>query len=191
MFAFIYLTVAAILVAATYVALKAAGAYFRFRGARLITCPETQRPAAVCVAAGYSAIMSSLGKTNLQLSDCSRWPERRACGQECLGQIELAPEECLVRTILTRWYRDKLCVFCRKPLDDVNWLEHKPGLMSPDGRSVEWHEVPPETLPEVLATHRPVCWNCHVAETFRHAFPELVIDRHRPDQRAVVENQQE
>lgn len=191
MFTFIYLTAAAILVAATYVALKAAaGAYLRFRGTRLIICPETQRPAAVCVDAGYSAITAPFGKTKLRLSDCSRWPERRACGQECLTQVELAPEECLVRTILTRWYRNKLCVFCRKPLDDVHWLEHKPGLLSPNGKSVEWHEVRPETLPEVLATHRPVCWNCHVAETFRHAFPKLVIDRPRQDQRTVVEKQQ-
>jgi hypothetical protein len=183
MFTFMYLTVAAILVAAIYVVLKAAaGAYFRFRGTRLITCPETKRPAAVCVDAKHSAITAPFGKTDLRLSDCSRWPERRGCGQECLGQIALAPEECLVRTILIRWYRDKLCVFCRKPLDDVPWLEHKPGLLSPDGKTVEWHEVRPETLPEVLATHWPVCWNCHIAETFRHAFPELVVDRPRQDQ---------
>jgi hypothetical protein len=30
---------------------------------------------------------------------------------------------------------------------------------------------------DVLATHRPVCWNCAVAEGFRRAHPELVTDR--------------
>jgi hypothetical protein len=48
--------------------------------------------------------------------------------------------------------------------------------MSPDGRTMEWGEVRVEDLPEVLRTHRPVCWNCHVAESFRRQYPDLVID---------------
>ena len=39
--------------------------------------------------------------------------------------------------------------------------------------------APLEKLQEVLATHWPVCWNCHVAETFRREHPELVA--HRPE----------
>jgi hypothetical protein len=68
-------------------------------------------------------------------------------------------------------------VLCGKPLEEIDWLEHKPALMSPEQKTVEWHEVRAEKLPEVLSTHLPVCWNCHIAETFRREFPELVVDR--------------
>ena len=28
-----------------------------------------------------------------------------------------------------------------------------------------------------MGTHLPVCWNCHIAESFRREHPELVVDR--------------
>jgi len=71
-------------------------AYFAYRGKRLITCPETQAPAAVDVAAGEAAVGAFLTEPTLRLRDCSRWPERQDCGQECLQQIEVDPENCLV-----------------------------------------------------------------------------------------------
>jgi len=37
--------------------------------------------------------------------------------------------------------------------------------------------IPAEKLQEVLRTDWPVCWNCHVAETFRREHPELVVNR--------------
>jgi hypothetical protein len=42
---------------------------------------------------------------------------------------------------------------------------------------VQWSEIPAEKLQEVMRTHQPVCWNCHIAETFRREHPELVVDR--------------
>jgi hypothetical protein len=30
-----------------------------------------------------------LSQPHLRLSECSRWPERQGCGQECLSQIEV------------------------------------------------------------------------------------------------------
>jgi hypothetical protein len=178
MLAAFHLTIAIVLIGVLYVALKAiGGAYLRFRGARVITCPETEKPAGVKVDVKFAALTAPFGKSRLRLNDCSRWPERRDCGQECLKQIESAPEECLVRNILTKWYHEKMCVLCHKPLGEINWLEHKPALMNADRRSVEWHEIRPEKLYDVLATHMPICWNCHIAETFRRECPELVVDR--------------
>ncbi|MFZ0136552.1 MAG: hypothetical protein WAK89_05815, partial [Candidatus Sulfotelmatobacter sp.] len=52
-----------------------------------------------------------------------------------------------------------------------------PGLLKADHQTIEWKELRPEQLPEVFSTHRPVCWNCHVAEKFRRLHPELVVDR--------------
>lgn len=150
----------------------------RYRGARVITCPETQRPAAVHLDTRHVAFTTlTSGAPHLRLSDCTRWPERRNCGQECLRQIEASPEDCLVRTMLTHWYEGKACVFCGKALDHLDWLQHRPALRSPDRVTREWSEVPAETLPDVLATHQPVCWDCHIAESFRREHPDLVTDR--------------
>jgi hypothetical protein len=153
-------------------------AYRTARGKRVITCPETKEAAAVDVNAAYAAV-TTLRKDEacFRLRDCSRWPERRDCGQECLRQIEAAPEGCLVRYMLANWYVGRLCVYCRKPLAEMNWAEHKPALMTPELKTVEWADVPPETLPQLLSVALPVCWNCHIAETFRREHPDLVVNR--------------
>lgn len=178
MLATLSLTITIVVIAVLYFALKGiAGMYLRFRGARVITCPETKKPAAVRVDAKFAVLTAPFVKSRLRLSDCSRWPERRDCGQECLRQIESAPGECLVRNILRNWYHEKLCVLCHRTLGDFHWLEQKPALMSANGRSIELHDIRPERLYDVLATHMPICWNCHIAETFRRDHPELVVDR--------------
>lgn len=152
-------------------------AYRKFRGVRLITCPENCQPALVKVDAWAAGGAAATGQPDLRLKTCSRWPERQDCGQQCLARIEAAPEDCLVRNILANWYAGKQCVYCRKPLDAIHWMEHGPAVMSPEGKTLEWSEIRAENIPAVLATHRPVCWNCHIAETFRYLHPELVVDR--------------
>ena len=67
--------------------------YFRFRGARLVTCPETNQDAVVEVPARSMAMQAILGEPCLRLSECSRWPMRGGCGQDCLRQIEARPSE--------------------------------------------------------------------------------------------------
>ncbi len=151
--------------------------YFKLRGKRLVTCPETKQPAAVELDAKQAAREAVFGTPRLRLSECSRWPERRDCGQVCLRQIESAPEECLVRNIVSKWYAGKTCVYCRKPIDEIDWLDHRPALLDPEGKTVQWDKVPAEKLPEVFSTHGPVCWSCHIAETFRREHPELVVER--------------
>lgn len=151
--------------------------YFGFRGKRLITCPETHKAAAVTVAAGEAAMGAFLFEPTLHLKQCSRWPERQNCGQECLQQIDADPENCLVWNIVSQWYEGKQCAICHKTFDKLHHLDHAPGLLSADHQTIEWKELRPEQLPEVFGTHRPVCWNCHVAEKFRRLYPELVVDR--------------
>jgi hypothetical protein len=158
------------------VARTAAKAYVRFRGTRVITCPETGRPEAVRIDALHAAETSAFGDRDLRLSSCSRWPVRQDCGQECLAQVENRPGDCLVRRMLASYYEGKSCAFCRKPLDFTHVLEHKPGFLALDGTSIVWKDVPPQRLPEIFATHRPICWNCHVAATFRRQYPDLDID---------------
>jgi len=159
-------------------------AYFQFRGKRLVTCPETQKLEAVEVAAGEAAVGAFLTEPTLRLHECSRWPERQDCGQECLQQIEIDPQNCLVWSVVSKWYEGKSCVFCHKQIGPLHHLDHAPALLGPDFKTVEWNQIRPEQLPEVFSTHQPVCWNCHVAESFRRLHPELVVDRKLEAKRA-------
>ncbi len=149
-----------------------------YRGMRVVACPETKRPAAVKVDA-FRAALTLFGDEpgRLRLSNCSRWPEKAGCGQECLGEIERDAEACLVRNIVAGWYRGQACVFCAKPLPEVTWSEHRPALLSPDGMTVSWKDVKPENLPDVFSTHKPVCWDCHVVQSVVRERPDVVTVR--------------
>ncbi len=159
------------------------GAFRKYRGERIITCPETHEPEAVRVDALRAAHWAAVaGEPALRLSTCSRWPERSGCDQACLSQIEASPETCRVRTIVSSWYEGKDCVYCRKPIGEIAWHEQPPALSGPDKTSREWKDVRTEDLPAVLRTHEPVCWKCYVTEEFRHDHPELVVERMRPEE---------
>jgi len=156
---------------------RALHTYLKFRGERIISCPENHKAAAVRVAAGKAACGASFGNEHLKLSNCSRWPEMQSCGQECLGQIEESPKACLIWTIINRWYQGQNCVYCHKPFGAIHWHDHPPALVDAERKTIQWNDIPAENLQEVLSTHWPVCWNCHVAETFRREHRELVVDR--------------
>jgi hypothetical protein len=173
------------MLAAVCVALRAmVGAYLRFRGTRVVTCPETQATVAVELDAVPAALTTGLPTPELRVTSCSHWPERHDCGQRCLREIRSAPDGCLALTMVTGWYQGKACVICGKAFGEIAWTDRKPALMSPERRTVEWHDVPAESLPAVLSTHLPVCWDCHIARRFRREHPELVVDRPRRSQAA-------
>lgn len=149
----------------------------RYRGKRVITCPETKQPAAVHVNAVKAAREAVLGGTSIRLDQCSRWPERAGCGQECLSEIQADPEKCLVWNLVDEWYRGKSCAYCQKQFGEIHWHERHPALLGPDRTVVQWNEVPPQDLPQILQNYLPVCWNCYIAEAFRRKNPERVLDR--------------
>jgi hypothetical protein len=152
-------------------------AWLAFRGTRIVVCPENREMVAVEVDAAHAALSAPQGRPQLRLESCSRWPERQGCGQECLGQVQSAPEACLLRNILTDWYEGRTCAYCSRHFAAVRWHDHEPALLAPDGSLVEWSGFRPEAVVDVLATHKAVCWDCRVAEGFRRAHPELVTDR--------------
>ena len=159
--------------------IPAVSAYFTFHGKRLITCPETHNTEAIDVAARKAALTALFGEPTLRLDRCSRWPERQDCGQECLQQVETDPDKCLLWNIVSNWYEGQRCVYCHKRFERLQHLDHPPALMGTDHITAEWNQFRPEQLPGIFSTFKPVCWNCHVAQTFRRVHPELVIDRHR------------
>ena len=162
---------------AVIVAVRQARVWWKYRGAAVVTCPNDQLPVGVTLDARHAAVTAGVGAPQLRLSSCSRWPERDGCGQPCLSQIAAAPEDCLVKSILTRWYEGKSCAYCGRAFAAVEWASAKPALLQADGVSVEWSQVPAEMLQTVLATARPVCFPCHTANTMVRQHPELVADR--------------
>jgi len=180
---FVVLAPAIALALLGYLLWRSGKAFFKFRGKRIVNCPETGKPVGVDVDALHAAATASLGATDLRLSDCTRWPERENCGQECLSQIEAAPEACLVRNILERWYEGATCALCGAPIGKLRWTEHRPAFLSLGATPLAWQDVRPEDLKGVLATHRPLCFNCYVAESFRLEHKDLVVEDPRPASR--------
>ena len=55
---------------------RLAQAWFRYRGNRVILCPENRTPAGVRVDARHAAATALASAPQLRLDSCSRWPER-------------------------------------------------------------------------------------------------------------------
>jgi len=151
--------------------------FSKFSGKMLVTCPETHETVAVRVAAGRAALARITGNERVELSQCTRWPERKDCDQACLGELEADPEKHSVWKIVSRWYEGKSCIYCRRPIGELHHLDHPPGLIDQQGKLIEWEKIPAEKLPKELASARAVCWNCTVVEGFRREHAELVTDR--------------
>ncbi|HKW63732.1 MAG TPA: hypothetical protein VJN89_14370 [Candidatus Acidoferrum sp.] len=74
-------------------------------------------------------------------------------------------------------HQGQSCAYCHKPFGEIRWHDHPPALVNQQRRTVQWNEIPAEKLQDAFDTHLPVCWSCHIAETFRRKHPELVVDR--------------
>jgi len=173
-----YFIVTVILATALYFGIRwLVRACSKYRGARVVACPETGRPAVAEIDALHASLTSIVGLPDIRLESCSRWPLKNQCGQECLASLDVAPGQCLVSGVLMRWYRGKTCCYCGKPFEELHWVDHKPALQSPEGGLVPWHEVSIENLSMVLETHLPVCWNCYIAQSFRRNHPDMVVFR--------------
>lgn len=150
------------------------GTWRKYRGPRVVTCPENHRPAGVALDA-FHVIATSLGRPpELRLESCSRWPEKAGCGQECLSQIQASPEGCLIRNILLNWYSGKDCRSCGTLIGVFTLAGAKPAVLRADGVSVEWSEIPAEELQDTLAAGQPICFACHTARKMLREHRELV-----------------
>jgi hypothetical protein len=147
----------------------------RLRGLRVITCPETGCAAAVRIDVPHAVVTSLVAdQPDIRLVACSRWATRGPCEQPCVPEAQ--SDDSAVAAVARRAFAGRRCIYCRKPVTHVQFLDHCPALLIEDN-TVPWCDVPAERLSEALRTHAVVCWNCHIAETFRRAHPELVTDR--------------
>jgi hypothetical protein len=175
-----YLLIALVAIVAAFVIRRVivTSQAWKFHGRMLVTCPETKKPAAVDVATFRFAVGEFLNRPHLELKDCSRWPEREDCKQDCLFQIEGDPEDRRVWNIAAKWFQGKKCALCRKPIEPVSHMDHAPALMKTvDRKTVEWTNLPAEQLPEAFEDSIPVCWSCHMTETFLRKFPGRAVVR--------------
>ena len=62
----------------------------RARVSRPVNCPASREAAVIELDTWYAVKMHTLGNDERRIGACSRWPERRGCGQECLVQISAA-----------------------------------------------------------------------------------------------------
>ena len=60
--------------------------FLQYRDPRAVECPETHRQVAVRFNALRAAVSGLRGNPSFRLADCTRWPERGDCGQECVPE---------------------------------------------------------------------------------------------------------
>ena len=60
--------------------------YSRYRGGRAVTCPETHQQVGVRFDALHAAVTELGGKPAFRLTDCTRWPMRADCDQDCIPE---------------------------------------------------------------------------------------------------------
>lgn len=93
---------------------------------------------------------------------------------------KLAPHDAATTAQLRRFFDGKVCASCNRPIPPLQLGDLRPGLLNTDTQeTIAWDDIPPADLSRTLETHVPICSHCLVAESFRRAHPELVVDRHR------------
>jgi len=173
----VHMPVYAFLLAVAFVAayaLLVVRHYRRVRGLRVVHCPSARRTATIELSARRAALLlAPLSETVVRR--CSLWPRRQHCGQWCADELEYSSTECRLERILASWYQGKRCGDCGQTIPPVRPGQMTPSLRSPDGRLVEWPQVDPEHVFEILATHRPVCVSCDVSDVLRQRVSDAGI----------------
>jgi hypothetical protein len=78
-----------LVIGAIYVMLPVAlGAYVHFSKPIKVICPKTHEAALITLNARRAAFASAIGRTKLDVTGCSRWPQDSGCGRECASQVE-------------------------------------------------------------------------------------------------------
>lgn len=67
-------------------ALWAREIHHAYSAPRAVTCPETHQQVGVTIDATHAAVTGLRGTPEFRLADCSRWPARIKCAQDCLPE---------------------------------------------------------------------------------------------------------
>ena len=56
----------------------------RYRNKRVMTCPETGSPAEINIDAQRAAFSSAFGRPLLKIKNCTLWPKKKGCDEDCI-----------------------------------------------------------------------------------------------------------
>jgi hypothetical protein len=140
----------------------------RLRGLRVVSCPETRRPAGVTVDLGHALATAVWEAADVRLASCSCWPERQGCDEGCVPQIETGEAATRPRAIAARFFERRSCAICLRRIKPLTHGAHQPGFMNPITReATPWDQLPAQDLPDAVASHRALCRDCTFAESSR------------------------
>ena len=147
--------------------------YFQNRGRQSAICPENGEPVDIEVDRKYAFWTALRGQEHSRLQSCTRWPEKGDCGQECLAQVDPAPEN--VERLMLAGTRARCAPSAparlRRPIGGAA-VWH--GSTS-NSKLVELRQVNLRQLQSALEEMRPLCWTCHQEERVRQAVPPRVL----------------
>lgn len=147
--------------------------YFRNRGRRTVICPDNHEPVTVELDNKFAFSTALRGQEHDRLHTCSRWPEKGECGQECLAQVNPSPEN--LERLLQKWYQDKTCAICARPLTPADWRRSRLALLNEKQKLFELRHMHLDEIPPALDQMAPLCWNCHQEERVRQASPPRLL----------------
>lgn len=61
-----------------------------YRHVRTVRCPEAGLDAAVAVDASQAGLAAAVGRRARRVTGCALWPERQACGRQCVARSAMA-----------------------------------------------------------------------------------------------------
>ena len=69
--------------------------YLKFRGKRVIRCPEVGGTAVIELDAPHAALTEPFGDAHMRVESCSLWPRQANCGKRCLQGLEVPGTVCV------------------------------------------------------------------------------------------------
>jgi len=152
--------------------------YFKNRGSRLVTCPETREAVVMTPDKKFAFWTALRGQEHSRVETCSRWPEKDDCEQECLAEIEASPEN--IDRLLSSWYTGKTCAICDGALSNADWQRGRLAVLNQQQELLDLRKLSLENLRAGLENMRPLCWNCHQEERVRHPYEAPALKGARP-----------
>jgi hypothetical protein len=59
-------------------------AYRRFHNCKIVTCPDDHSLAEVRLRTVWALVTGIIGKSQLRVKNCTRWPRKKGCAENCV-----------------------------------------------------------------------------------------------------------
>ena len=127
---------------------------------------------------GIGIVLIGIGTWAIRRVIPRRFSRRRHPIADLSVVLEQIPvPESAAADLVRAWADGRSCARCGSVVTEPRSATHHVALLDPGGITREWVDVGADRLTIALGTSLPVCWNCHLAASFRRLHPELVTDR--------------